>query len=226
VSAKSDSAAPRRVLIVYYTLTQQTRLISETIAETLTAHGIAVDFLPIEFNDPRYPLSVPLRPFWRRLLGMIVPQVMQSSGSIAIDSARLTPPYDLICIGSPTWWLHPAMPITSFLRSDDAGRLLDGVPFAVFAVCRKFWWNNLRLVRSRAKKRGGKFTIGAGFCFQGGQVRSMLSFLNFLQTGENRSRFWGFEIYPFGVPAEGLERAREFANRLAEIVASGHREDG
>lgn len=210
----------RRVLIVYYSLTQQTRLVAETIAEELRGRGFAVDFLPIEFSDPQYSLNIPLRPFWRKLLGMIWPQVMQRSGRIKMDSSQLASIYDLVCIGSPTWWLHPAMPITTFLRCDEAKRLLSGVPFAAFAVCRKFWWNNLRLVKKRAIRRGGKFTRGAAFCFQGGQVRSMLSFLNYMKNGENRPRFWGFDIFPFGIPAEGLAHAREFAGQLAEIVES------
>ena len=45
--------------------------------------------------------------------------------------------YDLVCIGSPTWWLSTDIPIRSFLESGTAGRVLGGKPFAAAVCCRR-----------------------------------------------------------------------------------------
>ena len=64
--------------------------------------------------------------------------------------------YDLICIGSPTWWQTVSMPMRSFLKSDEARKLLAGKPFAVFVVCRQYWLENLTAVRELAEQQGGR----------------------------------------------------------------------
>ncbi len=216
----------RSVLILYYSFTHQTSRVAEAMAEEFRAGGNQVELCRIQLVDPRYQLTFPLRPFWRTMTRMIWPQVTGKTGEIEFDESLLDGDYDLVCIGSPTWWLHPALPIVSFLKSDSAARLLNGRSFAVFTVCRALWWNNLRVVRKLASRAGGRIVDSAAFCFQGNQVRSMLSFISYLKNGEDRDRFWGCRIYPFGVPEEGLEKAKSFARGLAgdspQSPAAGH----
>jgi hypothetical protein len=141
--------------------------------------------------------------------------MLGKTGEVRVPEEVLAGDYDLVCIGSPTWWLNPAMPIVSFLQTPDAKRVLDGKRFAVFTVCRKIWWNNMRRVKKMAKKQGGEFVDGAAFCFQGSDLQSALSFISFMKNDANLDRFWGFKIYPFGVPEEGISRAKDFARQLS-----------
>jgi hypothetical protein len=64
-------------------------------------------------------------------------------GEISIPPETQSGACDLVCIGSPTWWLKTTMPIRSFPKSDEAGRLLDGKPFAEFVVCRRYCRSSL-----------------------------------------------------------------------------------
>ena len=57
--------------------------------------------------------------------------------------------YDLVVLGSPTWWRTVSMPLRSFLESSEAA-VLDGTPYAVFTVCRRYWRENLEAVRELA----------------------------------------------------------------------------
>ena len=211
-----------QVLILYYSFTNQTRRVGEGMAAAFRERGCDVALCEIELVDERYPMNLPLRPFWRRMLKMIPVQLLGKTGQVRVDEQALAQNYDLICIGSPTWWFYPALPVGSMLKSESAPPLFDARRFAVFTVCRAFWGANLRSVKRLATKAGGRFVDSAAFVFQGNQVRSMLSFINYLQNGENRDRFWGYRIYPFGVPDEGIERAKSFANRLADGLNSEH----
>ena len=110
------------------------------------------------------------------------------------------------------------MPIVSFLKSSSASKLLADHRFAVFAVCRKLWWNNVRCVKKLASKQGATFVDAAAFCFRGNQVQSALSFISYLQKDANLDRYCGVRIYEFGVPAEGIARAEQFARQLATTL--------
>lgn len=204
-----------RVLLLYYTFTNQTRRVADAMAEVFREQGWETHECAIEFIDERYRIEFPFRPFWPRLMRWFLPQLAGRTGEIYVPEDTVTGAFDLICIGSPTWWLHPAMPVVSFLTSESSRRLLAGRPFAVFTVCRAVWWNNLRVVKKLAKRQGGSFVDAAAFCFEGNQVQTALSFLNYMQTEANRERYWGVKIYCFGVPDEGIEKARSFARGLA-----------
>ena len=104
----------------------------------------------------------------------VVPaQLRRATGEIRIPEEAREGEYDLVCIGSPTWWLTTCMPIRSFMKSDAAARLLKQKRFAAFVVCRRYWRNNLKTVRKLGAKQGGEYLSGIHFTFAGGQIRGL-----------------------------------------------------
>ncbi|HKM69271.1 MAG TPA: hypothetical protein VJX94_04190 [Stellaceae bacterium] len=216
------AATRPRVLLVYYTYTQQTFRVVEAIAEVLRERGCEVRQARIEFTDPRYSdrfSPFPLRHAYLDIFGMLPAQLRRASGQIRVPDEAREGEYDLVCIGSPTWWLTTCMPVRSFMKSDLAGRLLDRKRFAAFVVCRRYWRNNLKTVRKLGTKQGGEYLDGIHFTFAGGQVRSLLSLLSYLGKGENRARYLGVTIPPAGLKPDYLGQARAFANELADRLA-------
>jgi flavodoxin len=177
-----DSATRPSVLFVYFTYTQQTQKVVEAMAEVLRDRGCDVTLAAIEFTDPRYaarfkefPMSHP----FRELIGMIPAESpRRRPAEIRIPTVVTERDYDLVCIGSPTWWLSTDVPIRSFLQSDTASRVLNGKPFAAAICCRRYWRHKLKTVGRLGAKRGGVFADGIHFRYQGGQVRSLLSLLS------------------------------------------------
>jgi hypothetical protein len=210
-----------RILIVYYSFTRQTHRVAEAMAAGFRDAGCEPTPCAIEFIDERYPIEFPFRPVWPKLLRWVWPQVRGVTGKVRVPEDILAGDYDLICIGSPSWWLHPAMPVVSFLSSSAAERLLRGRRFAMFAVCRGAWAHNLRIVRFLGKRAGGTLLDSAAFCFRGNTLQSALSFISYMHSGADRDRYWGVKIYPFGIPEEGLAAARAFARRLADGLKTG-----
>mgnify|MGYP001823761348 CR=1 FL=1 len=204
-----------RVLILYYSFTNQTRRVAEAMSEVLGELDCEVEECAVEFIDEQYHLQLADKPqLLRTIMSLLPAQLRGKTGRIRVPDEVLKRDYDLICIGSPTWWFFPAMPIVSFLESEGAKQLLENKRFAVFAVCRAIWWHNLRQVKRMAQKQGGTFVDGAAFCFDGGYVRSELSFISYLKNDADLGRFWGFKIYKFGVSDEGIAKAKEFAQGL------------
>jgi hypothetical protein len=208
-------------LLIYYTYTRQSLRVAETMAEVLGERGCDVRQAAIEFTDKRYAdrfARFPPRHGLLDVLAMLPAQLRGATGEIRIPDTALEQ-FELICIGSPTWWFRPSVPIRSFLKSDAAGRLLGGKQFAAFVVCRRYWSINLRAVKKLGVRQGGEYVNGTHFSFAGGQVRSALSLLSYLGTGENRERCLGVRIPPTNLKPDYHVDARAFAHELADGVA-------
>jgi len=208
-----------RVLLVYYSYTQQSRRVAEVMAELFRERGFEVHLAAIEFTDARYakPFSrLPLRHAYRDVFRMLVPQLRRATGEIGVPDVVLRGGYDLVCIGSPTWWLTTNMPIRSFLKSEAASVLLAGSRFAAYVVCRRYWRNNLRTVKKLGTKQGGDWLGGIHFAFAGGQIRSFLALVSYLASGEIRERYLKVKIPPTNLKPGYDEAARRFAGRLAD----------
>jgi hypothetical protein len=210
-----------KVLFVYYTYSQQTRSVVETMAGVLRDRGCEVHQARIEFTDPRYAKRFSRFPFqhvYRDLLAMLLPQLRRATGQIRVLDGGMQGDCDMVCIGSPTWWLTTCMPIRSFMQSDQAARLLVGKRFAAFAVCRRYWRNNLRTVRELGIKHGGQFVGGTHFTHTGGQILSLLSLISYLGKGENRERYLGIKIPSASLMPDYAAQAQRFANELAAAI--------
>src|SRR6266581_4792146 len=180
-----------RVLFVYYSHTQQARRVCDAMAEVLRGRGCDVSQAGIEFTDPHYAKNFQEFPFRHAVFGILPllwPQLRRKTGQIRIPDAAREGDYDLVCFGSPTWFFTTNMPLRSYLKSDEAEKVLAGKRFAVYVVCRRYWSINLKEVRKLATAQGGSYADGTKFQFAGGQIRSLLSLLSYFGKGEMRER--------------------------------------
>jgi hypothetical protein len=214
------------VLFVYYTYSQQTGLVVESMADVLRARGCDVRLAKIEFTDPRYAkrfAQFPLRHAYLDIFGMILPQLGGVTGQIRIPDEVRTGNYDLVCIASPTWWLHPCMPIRSFLESDVARTLLAGRRCAAVAVAHRYWRDDLRILKQHIVRLGGEYVDGGHFTAGGGPVDSMLALFSYLSTGVTKDRYFGIKIPPATLEPSYVGQSQALANRLADnLITSGN----
>ena len=221
-TAGNQNSTPK-VLFVYYSYTGQTVKVLQAIATQLEARGCDVEMASIAFTDPRYAKRFETFPMPRPFLevvGMIPAELRRKPGTIEIPPTVTARSYDLVVIGSPTWWLSTNVPIRSFLQSEVAGQVLQGTAFAAMVVCRRYWKHNLKTVRRLGVERGGSFVDGLHFRYAGGQVRSLLSLISYLGSGEYRERYLGMKIPPTNIRDEQLVEARSFADGLADKLAA------
>jgi menaquinone-dependent protoporphyrinogen IX oxidase len=219
MSSADARATTPRVLLVYFTYTHQSAKVADAMADVLRERGCDVHQAEVELTDSRYAdrfSRFPLRRPYLDIIGMLPAQLRGATGEITIRDDARDGDYDLICIGSPTWWLKTSVPIRSFLKSDAARRLLDGKRFAAFVVCRRYWSINLKAVEKMGTKQGGQYVGGTHFSFAGGQVRSLLALLSYFGAGENRERYLGVKIPPTNLKPDYADDARTFATGLAD----------
>jgi hypothetical protein len=213
------TATQPRVLFVYFSYSQQTHKVVEAMSDTLRARGCEVVLAPIEFTDPRWAgrfSRFPMVHAYLNIFGMVPAQFRHATGQIRVPDSATEGEYDLVCIGSPTWWLNPCMPIRSFLESELAGKVLAGKRFAAIVVCHRYWKNNLRTVQALGIKKGGEFLDGAWFIAAGGPINSMLAFFGFMTSGVIKDRYLGMKVPPAGLQPSYLAQAQAFAGGLAD----------
>jgi menaquinone-dependent protoporphyrinogen IX oxidase len=224
-----EATGKPRVLLLYYTYTGQSLKVLETAGEVLRKRGCEVTKAAIEYSDKRWAdgfTRFPMGNAWFGCLRMLPAQLRRATGEIRIPDEARNGDYDLICIGSGTWWLTTNMPMRSFLKSSDAGRLLSGKPFAAFVVCRRYWKNNLKTVRKLGNGQGGNYVDGIHFNYPGGQVSSLLSLISYLGSGQYRDRYLGLRIPKTNLQPGQLDEARTFTETLADRVFGPARRAG
>jgi menaquinone-dependent protoporphyrinogen IX oxidase len=224
--SSNDADGPNpRVLFVYFTYTQQSLKVAEAMADVLRTRGCDVRLARIELTDSRWSdrfTRFPLRHAWFDVLGMMPAQLRGATGEISIPDDARDGDYDLVVIGSPTWWIKTSVPIRSYLASDAAGRVLRDTRFAAFVVCRRYWGVNLRGVQKLARARGGKYVGGIPFSFGGGQIPSLLALISYFGHGKQRERYLGVKIPSTNLEPEYIAQAHGFATGLAEMLATSN----
>ncbi len=213
-----------RVLFVYYTHTQQAQRVCDAMAETLRGRGHEVTEAAIEFTDPHYSKNFKTFPFKHAvfsILPLLWPQTVRKTGEIGIPDEAKSGDYDLIVLGSPTWFFTTNMPLRSYLKSGAAKAVLAGKPFGTYAVCRRYWSINLKEVKKLATAQGGQFVDWTKFTYEGGQIRSLLALLSYFGKGEMRDRSLGIKIPPTNLKPGFEEQAAAFANKLADSLNAG-----
>jgi len=219
-----DPATKPSVLFIFYTHTQQSLRVADAMAGVLRERGCDVSLAGIEFTDPHYARKFGRFPFRHGLLDLLTvlpAQTRRSTGQIRIPEAAREGDYDLVCFGSPTWFFTTNMPLRSYLKSAEGGKVLAGKRFAAYVVCRRYWSINLKEVRKLGVAQGGVYVGGTRFQFAGGQIRSFLSLISYFGTGEMRERYLGVEIPPTNLKPDFLGQAQGFANKLADSLDGG-----
>jgi hypothetical protein len=163
------------------------------------------------------------RPFRHAVFGILPllwPQLRRKTAQIRIPDAAREGDYDLDIFGSPTWFFTANMPLRSYLKSDEAAKVLAGKPFAAYVVCRRYWSINLKEVRKLGTAQGGEYVDGIRFTYEGGQIRSLLSLLSYFGKGEMRERSLRIKIPPTNLKPDFGDQAQAFANQLADGLES------
>ncbi len=209
------------VLFVYYSFTQNTRRVADRMTDTLRQRGYEVTEAAIEFPDAHYGKRFSKRPMsWpiAKIFGMLPAQLRRKTGDIRIPPEAASGEYDLVVIGSPTWWLTTCMPVRSYMQDPASGNVLDETPFAAFSTSRRYYKNNLKTIRQLGTKSGGHFIDATHFVSDGNQVTSMWSWLVYMRHDVEKRRSLGVPIPKPNLRVSFEEQAETFIEAVADKV--------
>ncbi len=204
----------RRVLIVHFSQTGQLDRLTRSVCAPLQRHAeIQVDFLPLAPAQP-YPFPWPFLDFFRIFPETVLmrPQPLQP---LAVDEAVR---YDLVILAYQVWFLSPSQPMTAFLASPQAARLLAGTPVVTLIGCRNMWLMAQEKLKARLQQLGARLVDNIVLTDACGTAASFLATPLWLFTGRQKPYAW--------VPRAGIDEAQiAAASRFGEAMARRLRAD-
>ncbi len=125
----------KRVLIIYYTQSGQLKQIADSLAEPLIRdENIAVDYYRIKPVED-YPFPWTSDGFF----DCMPESVEKVPVEINLDDFPAKNDYDLVILAYQAWYLSPAIPVSSFLKSDVARNFLAGRKVITLLGVRNMW---------------------------------------------------------------------------------------
>lgn len=208
----------KRVLVLYYSLTGQTKMVLDEISDVLTASGHKVDMHRVEpVNDWTVPYDKFLFFYnWTKIwLGMNLTQPIQPLYLNKDD-------YDYILIGFQPWNLAPSMPINSFLDSPMAN-IFSGKKVIGIVTCRTRWERSYRIVKDKIARAGGELIDGLVIMNHEREPYNMITTTYYLFEGKNPPpSHWVAKYFkPYGINKKDVlpivtDFAKDLAIRLSE----------
>ncbi len=136
----------KKVLIVFYSFTQQTRILIKKFVEGLEGEGINV---ALERLEPIDPYVFPFKTNFS-LAKAMVRTFFRKRMTIDPVSTICFEDWDCIVLAGPTWSYHPSGPMLDFL--DRFGRQVCAEKKVIpFISCRSYWRLHHWTVRHRLK---------------------------------------------------------------------------
>lgn len=200
----------KRVLIVTWSQSGQLTAIVDRIVEPLRAGGHAVHVETLEPAKP-FPFPWPVVDF----IDAFPESVQLDPPPLAPLSAAVDGEFDLILLAYQVWYLSPAMPITAFLQSAEARRLLAGKPVVTLVACRNMWLTAQHTMQRLVAEAGGRLCDHIAFTDRGHPLATFITTPRWVLTGR-RDAFLG--LPPAGVSETEIEGASRFGRALADAL--------
>ena len=204
--------AKHKVLIIFYSYTQQTRLLVKSFAEGIEqAGGDAV----LQRLEPVTPYEFPFKNSWRLAQVMIRTFFRERNKVHSIDAA-CSGDWDRIVLAGPTWSYHPSGPVLALI--DQSGkRIFYGKKVIPFISCRSYWRVHLWSLKRMLGRCGAQVEEPLVFDHPGREPWRFIGLLYQLRGRVgSRDQAWLRRHYPgYGHSRE----QREEAKRRGEILA-------
>lgn len=199
----------KKVLVVYYSQTGQLKSVVDSFISKLGDNEIKVDIKPIE-PKVNYPFPWPFYSFFDEF-----PESVLMSGCEIDELEDLEDDYDLIILGYTVWYMAPSIPVTAFMKSDQAKKIFKDKPVVTLVVCRDMWvlaQEKIKVMLSDVKAR---LIDHVALTDQGGSVFSFVTLPRFLLSGK-KNAFLFFP--PAGITQESIDGVSRFGERLNEAL--------
>lgn len=203
----------RKVLIVQYSQTGQLdRLVDSVCAPLGQQDDIQLDFLRVAPARP-YPFPWPFLTFFGAFPETVhmVPEPLQP---LEVDPDTR---YDLVILAYQVWFLSPSRPISSFLASPEAARLLRDTPVVTLIGCRNMWLMAQEKMKARLAALGARLLDNIALTDECGTAASFLATPLWMFTGDRQPWKW---VPRAGIADTEIAAARRFGEAIrARLLA-------
>lgn len=169
------------IAILYYTQTGQLRTLAEKVVEGFS-NDCRVDYIEI----------IPVRPFpfpWPTLdfFDAMPECVLEEGTAVRLSGYEEGKKYDLVILAYQPWFLHPSIPITGFLQSEYAKKLLEGTKVITLTGARNMWLNALEKIKRDLHQFDAKHVGNISFVDSSPNLISTLTVIRWAFKGKKEA---------------------------------------
>jgi hypothetical protein len=206
-------AKRKHILVISYSQSGQLDEIAASVLGPL-AEDPGVDVTAVRLRpEPDYPFP------WdtRRFCDVFPESFQEIPCRLAPLDVDLDASYDLVVMAYTVWFLSPSIPVSAFLQSPEARRLLDGRPVVTLIGCRNMWLRAQEKVKARIAAAGGRLIGNIVLGDRSGNLTGVVTIAYWMLTG-NKTRF--LKIFPLpGVDPADIRGARRFGIVMRKALA-------
>jgi hypothetical protein len=198
----------KRVLAIGYSQTGQlTRIAERILAPLQQAANVEVRVETLRTLQP-YPFPWTLFSF----LDAFPESVHLVAPALEPLSLNGDEDFDLVILAYQVWFLAPSLPVTAFLKSPLAKRLLNGKPVVTVIACRNMWMMAQEKMKLLLSQCGARLIDNVVLTDPSATLVTLVTTPYWLLTG--KKRLLGFA--PAGIDTGSIARAERFGCALRE----------
>jgi len=127
--------------------------------------------------------------------------------------------FDLIILGYPIWFLSPPIPLTTFLKSDEAKQVMKGKPIITIIGSRNMWVGAQEDIKAMIAEAGAELVGNISLRDKHHNLPSVITIIYWMTTGK-KDRLWG--IFPLpGISDKDIDEARRFGYPILKALETG-----
>lgn len=195
----------KKVLVLYYSQAGQLKRVLNSFVSKLGDETIQVDMKSIK-PKREYPFPWPFYTFFDEF-----PESVHLDGCEIEELEDLEKDYDLIILGYTVWYMAPSIPITAFMQSEQAKRILKDKPVVTLVACRDMWVLAQEKIKYMLESVGARHIDHVALTDQGGEVLSLITLPTYMLTGNKN--YFSF-LPPAGIKKEEVDACERFGERL------------
>ncbi len=131
--------------------------------------------------------------------------------------------YDLVILAYQPWFLSPSLPMSSFLQSPLAGKLLKDKPVITLVGCRNMWVMAQEEMKKLIHSAGGHLIDNVVLIDQSRSLESFITTPRWLLTGKKHG-FMG--LRDAGIHKEEIRAASRFGCALVDALKADREKEG
>ena len=124
--------------------------------------------------------------------------------------------FDLIILGYPIWFLSPPIPLTTFLKSDEAKTVMNGKPVVTIIGARNMWVRAQEDIKKMIIENGGLLKGNIALHDRHNNLSSVVTIIYWMMTGK-KERFLGLFPKP-GIADTDISDAKRFAPVIIDAI--------
>jgi hypothetical protein len=204
----------KNVLVVTYSQSGQLDDIVKNVIHDITLDkDMHFDFETLK-PEPEFPFPWPDMSFWD-VMPESVRKIPSKLKPLQFDPTKK---YDLIILGYPIWFLSPPIPLTTFLKSDAAKKVMAGTPIVTVIGARNMWVSAQEDIKKMIVENKGLLTGNIALHDRHQNLLSVVTIIYWLMTGK-KDRYLGIFPRP-GVSDDDILQATRFGKPIYKALSS------